>query len=512
MSRRGPMRDTFLLACVFVIATCGLVYELLSATLASYLLGDSVTQFSLVIGVYLSAMGLGSYLSKAIDDRIYDRFIDAQLVVAVAGGFAAPILFFSFAYLDAVRPILFGLLIVLGTMVGLEIPLVLRILRERSSLREVVARVLALDYVGALAASVAFPLLLLPYLGLTRTSLLFGAFNAAVALYCTVAFERQIRRPRVRRTTAAAVLAVLVLGVVAGRSMDAEGEQALYQAPVIFTRKTPYQRITLTRTRDDLRLYLNGNLQFSSLDEYRYHEALVHPAMAAARHRARVLVLGGGDGLALREILTHPGVEHVTLVDLDPAMTALFSSNEMLRALNRGAFSDPRVEVVHDDALNFLRTRGDAPPYDVVFVDLPDPNNYSLGKLYSRTFYRTLARHLAPDGAAAIQASSPYLTPRAFWCIVRTVASAGLSVLPYHANVPTFGEWGFVLARHGPVEVPARLVPGPKRRFLDDASLPALFVFPPDLGPRDVAINRLEDQPLVRYYEQDLAHGPVGAF
>ncbi len=504
------MRDALLLACVFVIATCGLVYELLSATLASYLLGDSVTQFSLVIGVYLSAMGLGSYLSKGIEDRIYDRFVDAQVVVAIFGGFAAPVLFFAFAHLETVQPVLYGILVVVGTMVGLEIPLVLRILRERASLREVVARVLALDYLGALAASIAFPLLLLPHLGLSRTSFLFGALNAAVAVYCTFAFARDMARPRGRRATALAVLAVLVAGLAAGGRVEAEGEQALYDAPVIFTRKTPYQRLTLTRYRGDLRLYINGNLQFSSLDEYRYHEALVHPVMAAAARRARVLVLGGGDGLALREILRHPGVEHVDLVDLDPGMTELFSQNPMLRDLNAGAFDDPRVTVVHDDALNFLRTHPTEPGYDVVIVDLPDPNNFSLGKLYSRTFYRTLARHVADGGAVAVQASSPHLTPRAFWCIVRTVESAGLAALPYHAFVPSFGEWGFVLAGRDLAGPPVRLVNGPPRRFLDEDTLPTLFVFPADLAPRDVEPNRLEDQRLVRYYEEDLAHGPAG--
>lgn len=502
--------DRLLLASVFAVATAGLVYELVSATMASYLLGDSVTQWSLVIGVYLSAMGLGSWLSKSIERDLHGRFVALQLGVALVGGFSAPLLFLGFAKLASVRPLLFGILVVVGTFVGLEIPLLLRILQRDRPVKDVVARVLAFDYIGSLAASVAFPLLLLPHLGLVRTSLLFGLVNAAVALWFVHGFAPHIAALGRRKAAAWASAAVLATGFVGAGSIERFGEAELYDAPVVFSERTPYQRLTITRWHDDVRLYIDGNLQFSSLDEHRYHEALVHPVLAMAPTRpagVRVLVLGGGDGLAVREILAHPGIASIDLVDLDARMTELFASHPALRALNRDSLADPRLVVHNADAMEWLvRTRGE-PAFDVAIVDLPDPNNFSLGKLYTRAFYRLLGSRIAPDGALAIQSTSPYLAPRAFWCITRTIESAGLHVAPYHVWVPSFGDWGYVLARPQAFDPPARLVPDVPRRFLTDAMLPALFEFPLDERADDVGINQLNDQLLVHYYEGDLAAG-----
>jgi len=503
-----------LLVSVMVVATCGLVYELISATMASYLLGDSVTQWSLVIGVYLSAMGLGSWLSKYVVRQIHARFIHIQLVIAIVGGYSATALFFGFAQLSTVRPLLFGILVLVGTMVGLEIPLLMRIMKQGHDLKDLVARVLAFDYLGSLAASVLFPLALLPYLGLVRTSLLFGLFNAGVALWAVHAFRDDLRHPRWLRGQAVAVVALLSVGMWGGKSLEDLGESSLYDFPVIFSQKTPYQRLTLTRWQDDIRLYIDGNLQFSSVDEHRYHEALVHPVMAAATRARpdagegrRVLVLGGGDGLALRELLKYDDVTSIDLVDLDPAMTQLFASHPMLQGINGGSLGDPRVRVHSRDAMEWLleHEREDQPPFDVAIVDLPDPNNFSLGKLYTRSFYRLLARRLRADGVGVVQATSPYLAPRSFWCIVATLDAAGLDARPFHAHVPSFGDWGFVLISPAPAEPPRHLRPGVAMRFLDDATLETLFVFPADQAPRDVEINRLNDQMLVHYYEADLA-------
>ncbi len=502
--------DRLLLASVFAVATAGLVYELVSATMASYLLGDSVTQWSLVIGVYLSAMGLGSWLSKSIERDLHGRFVTLQLGVALIGGFSAPLLFLGFAKLASVRPLLFGILAVVGTFVGLEIPLLLRILQRDKPVKDVVARVLAFDYIGALAASVAFPLLLLPHLGLVRTSLLFGLVNATVALWFVHGFAAHIIALPRRKAAAWASAAVLASGFVGAGWIERFGEAELYDAPVVFSERTPYQRLTITRWHDDVRLYIDGNLQFSSLDEHRYHEALVHPVLAIAPRRpdgARVLVLGGGDGLALREIFAHPEIASVDLVDLDARVTDLFAQHPVLRGLNNEALADPRVTVHNADAMEWLvRTRGD-PPFDVVIVDLPDPNNFSLGKLYTRAFYRLLASRLTADGALAIQATSPYLAPRAFWCIAKTIEAAGLYTAPYHVWVPSFGDWGYVLARAQSFTPPARLVPGVQRRFLTEEMLPALFAFPLDERADDVGINQLNDQLLVHYYEGDLSAG-----
>jgi spermidine synthase len=482
---------------VFVVATAGLVYELVAATTASYLLGDSLLQFSTVIGAYLFAMGLGSYASRYVRGGLAARFVQVEVLVGLVGGWAAALLFVVFAEAPGLfRLVLYGLVLLIGALVGLEIPLVLRLLRGRVAFRDLVAQVLSLDYVGALGASLLFPLLLIPQLGLVRTSLALGLANAAVGLWSTWIFRRELAAPGPLRAFALLAMAALGGGLVAAERITAWSEERLYADDVILARSTAYQRIVVTRWQDDVRLFLNGHLQFSSRDEYRYHEALVHPAVAAHPAPRRVAVLGGGDGLALRELLRYPAVERVTLVDLDPEMPRLFAEHPVLAALNGQAYRDPRVAVVNADAFVWLAGQGER--FDVLVVDLPDPHSFALGKLYTRSFYRVARERLRPGGVLAVQATSPLFARRSFWCVVETIRSAGLVPRPYHVYVPSFGEWGFVLAAEGAWPAPAAYPPG--LRFLTPAGTEALFTFPPDMGPVPVEVNRLDNQVLVQYY------------
>jgi spermidine synthase len=270
-----------LLISVFVIASCGLVYELIAGTLASYLLGDSVTQFSTVIGAYLFAMGIGSWLSRYVVRGLIARFIQIELAVGILGGFSAPVLFLIFAYVGAFRLALYALVLIIGILVGLEIPLIMRLLKQQFAFKDLVSQVLTLDYLGALAVSLLFPLLLAPQLGLIRTSLLFGLLNVLVAAWALWLFRDQLPQLRWLRGQCVAALLALAAGFVAADQITALAEENLYADQIIFTHTSPYQRIVLTRWKDDLRLFLNGNLQFSSRDEYRYHEALVHPGLSA---------------------------------------------------------------------------------------------------------------------------------------------------------------------------------------------------------------------------------------
>jgi spermidine synthase len=485
---------------VLVIATCGLIYELVAGTLASYVLGDSVTQFSTVIGVYLSALGLGSWLSSFVQRGLARRFVEIEFAVALLGGASAPLLFLSFAHLpDFFRPVLYATVLAVGTLVGLEIPLVLRILREQVEFKELVAKVLTFDYLGALAASVLFPIFLVPRLGLVRTSLVFGIANAGVGLWSTWIFAPLLGSTRDLRTKGVAVILILTVGVAYADHLTDLAEEGLYTDAVVFAKSTPYQRIVITRTRNHFQLFLNGNLQFSSTDEYRYHEALVHPALALVPDARRVLVLGGGDGLAVREILKHPAVSEIVLVDLDPEMTRLAVENPLFRELNEGSLASPRVHVVNDDALIWLPKAADL--FDVAFVDFPDPHNFSLGKLYTTRFYSLLRKRLDPNGAVAVQSTSPLFARRSYWCINRTLEAAGFQVRPYHALVPSFGEWGFALATLRPFDAPTTVLPG--LRSLDNPTLAALFVMGPDMAPVEAEVNRLNNQALVRYYEEE---------
>lgn len=489
-----------LLISVFIIASCGLVYELIAGALSSYLLGDSVTQFSTVIGVYLFAMGVGSYLSRFVVKGVIARFIQIELLVGLIGGLSALSLFLVFAYLASpFKLALYGQVLAVGILVGLEIPLVMRILKQHYEFKDLVSQVLTFDYLGALAVSLAFPLVLVPQMGLTHTGLVFGLLNALVAVWALWLFRKELGGLRWLQAQCFSVILILSAALLFANRLTNHAEESLYADEVIYRETTAYQRIVLTRWKDDLRLFLNHNLQFSSRDEYRYHEALVHPGLQAAAGARRALVLGGGDGLAVREILKHPSVESITLVDLDPRMTALFSLNPMLRALNQASLTSPKVRIINDDA--FLWLERDRGYYDFVVVDFPDPTNYALGRLYSNTFYRLLERRLNARGLAVIQATSPLYARQSYWSIVNTIRSVGLTATPYHALVPSFGEWGFIIASRGPYTPPSQYLPG--LRFVSTEQTPALFRFPNDMGPLPAEVNRLNNQALVHYYEAE---------
>ena len=493
-------RTPILFINVLVIAACGLMYELLAGTVASYVLGDSVTQFSIIIGLYLSALGAGAWLSRFLDRDLAARFVDIELGVALLGGFSAPLLFLGFARLDWFGLFLYLIVFLIGVLVGLELPILMRILQEHLEFKDLVSRVLTFDYIGSLFAAILFPILLVPQLGLVRTSLLFGTLNAAVGIYGT-----WLLRPLIRgsiaplRIRAFFVLVILGAGWLGARHFTSWAEDDLYADRIIYSRTTPYQRIVMTRTMHGFDLFLDGNLQFSSSDEYRYHEALVHPALAATASPRNVLILGGGDGLALREVLKYPGVQRVTLIDIDREITRLAGSFAALVKLNGDALRDPRVRVVNDDAMTWLARHDEM--FDAAIIDFPDPNNFSLGKLYTGRFYRSLRTRLAPDATVSVQATSPIHARRSYWCIVRTMESAGFHVRPYQTTVPSFGVWGFALAKAHDFDAP-RHVTAPVK-FLDDATLTSMFLFPPDMGPVPVEINELDNQILVRYYEQE---------
>ncbi|MDA8083498.1 MAG: polyamine aminopropyltransferase [Nitrospiraceae bacterium] len=490
-----------LLLSVFIISTCGLVYELTAGALASYLLGDSVTQFSIIIGVYLSAMGLGSWLSRHIVRNVITVFIEVEMLIGLVGGCSSALLFTLFEVSAYFRSILYLLISVTGVLVGLEIPLIMRVLKNRFEFKDLVSKVFTFDYIGALFASLLFPLILVPYLGLIRSSFMFGIINVLVALWALRLFKDEVRWAKGLAGTAFFLLALLATGFVWSGSILQFTETLGYKGDIIYAKTTHYQRMVLVRDADSLQLFLNGNLQFNSRDEYRYHEALVHPGLGSIKEPKDVLVLGGGDGLALREILKYGTVRSVTLVDLDPAMTNLFRTHETLVALNKGSLNSPKVKIINADG--FVWIRENRRLFDFIVVDLPDPSSFSLGKLYTSTFYRFLDRALAEDGVIVIQSTSPFVARKAFWCVVNTLRSVGLETTPYHVYLPSFGEWGYVIATKRPFVMPDRFMPG--LRFITPETAKAMTGFPPDMGEVATEVNRLNNQVLVRYFEEEWA-------
>jgi spermidine synthase len=503
MLKKANGAQWLLLMAVFVIATCGLIYELVAGTQASYLLGDSVTQFSTIIGVYLFAMGVGSFLSKYFHHNLLAWFIRIELLVGVIGGFSSTILFLVFPLVDSFRMILYTLVFTTGMLVGLEIPLLMRILKDKVTFSELVSRVFTFDYIGALLASLIFPLLLVPHLGLIRTSLFFGILNLGVGWYLAHYFGKELRQGLVLKASAVILLLLELVSFVFSESIMSYSEAMTFQDQIVYSTSSPYQRIVLTKNRRELRLFLNGNLQFSSADEYRYHEALVHPGLSTVPEPQNVLVLGGGDGLAVREVLKYPSIDKITLVDLDPEMVRLFASQEMLLKLNDSSLLHPKVEVINSDA--FLWLRDNRKLFDAIIIDFPDPSNFSIGKLYSTSFYQLLKRAIAPGGIAVIQSTSPYVAPNSFWCINETIKSVGLFTMPYHNYVPSFGEWGYIMVRK---EEEAEIVSAlPKElKFLSPVIMEQMFVFPEDMKTKKLLqVNKLNNQSLVHYFEEEWA-------
>jgi spermidine synthase len=483
-------------------AACGFVYELVIIALGTYLLGSSVTRVSLVLAVFVAAMGIGSLAARPLLARPVAGRVAVECAVALIGGLSAMALYGAFAWLDLYEPVMIAVAAATGALVGVELPLLITLMQRvrREAAGVSTSHLLAADYLGAVVAGVGFPFLLLPLLGQIQTAIAVGVLNALVGLMVLVLFARTLRAGR-RLALGALIAGVLTLLAAAGAlstRFEASARQALYEDPIVHAEDTAYQSLVLTRSLGgrDLRLFLNGDLQFSAVDEYRYHEALVHPALAGRREA--VLVIGGGDGLALREVLRYPDVARAVLVELDPRVLALARDDPEVAALNRHSLDDPRVRAVVADAFAWLRRPRER--FDAIVVDPPDPDDASTARLYSVEFYSLARRALAPGGRIAVQGGSPAFAPDAFWSIERSMRQAGLATRPYHVDVPSFGDWGFHLgAERRPPAL--ALDPPAALRSLNAATLAAAAVFPPDRGRRAVSASTL-NRPRILDYER----------
>ena len=491
-----------LLAAIFAAAACAIVYELLIGAVSSYFLGDSVEQFSLTIGFFLFAMGLGSWASRLVHGNLVERFVGLEIGLGLVGGLTVPCLYLAFAYTQQFRFVQIAIILIIGSLIGLELPLLTRILRGCGSLRTILSNVLSLDYFGSLVAALLFPYLLLPLLGAFHTSLAAGTINAAIGLLLLFAVRTLVRPAMALGLGIGGGLIIVTLGVLLlkGTALQEHWEASLYAETVVHSEQTRYQKVVLTQWHDEVRLYLDGHLQFSSVDEYRYHESLVQPAMALARSRERVLVIGGGDGLAVREVLKYPDVSEVDLVDIDPAVTNLARRDLRLTAINENALNFPKVRIFNEDAFTFLQRSH--LPYGVIILDLPDPRFEALAKLYSVEGYRLCSRHLAVGGVVVTQATSPYYARRAYWTIASTLETAGFEVFPYHVYVPSFGEWGFHLAVRQRID-PTRISLPRRGRFFEAAMFAQMLQFPADMERLAVEPNRIDKPHIARHYRED---------
>lgn len=497
MGKRRISFELLLLFSVFVIATCGLIYELVAGALASYLLGDSVKQFSFIIGVYLFSMGVGSYFAKFIKKNLLKTFIEIEILVGLIGGISSVVLFLLFNSIGHFEWVLYLFVFLTGSLVGLEIPLLMNILKDRVEFKDLVSNVFAFDYVGALLASILFPLVLVPNLGIVRTSLFFGLINVSISIFLSFYLQREVRQHYILKLKSILTFIFLLILFIFSEQILNYSEEKLYGENIVFSHSSPYQRIVLTRNKNDFRLYLNNNLQFSSADEYRYHEALVHPAFSMAKNIENVLILGGGDGLAAREILKYREVKHITLVDLDAEMTKFFQNNETMNALNQNSLNNSKVKVINQDA--YIWVKNQTQKFDVIVIDFPDPSNYSLGKLYSLQFYRELQKITNPETKIVVQTTSPYFAPKSFWCIQKTLNQIFPNVTAYHNYVPSFGEWGFCLAGNSDFSIKRKL----NGLKFYNYQFAQLAYFEKDMLAKNVDVNQLQNQILVRYFDEE---------
>lgn len=501
-TKENEFNATSLLVSVFIISICGIIYELIIGNISSLLLGDSTMQYSITIGCFMSAMGVGSYLTKRLKQNLFDSFIIIELIIGLIGGLSGILLFYSYIFTQSYAVIMYSIIAIIGISVGLEIPIITRIIEENEKdLRITIANVLSFDYIGALLGSLAFPLILLPSFGPIKTSFFVGLINIVVAIWIVFKYDNFIKNHKLMKFLSVLFLIVLLFGFIKGDTLGNSIEDKLYRDNIIYKEQSKYQKIVLTTDRDDLRMFLDGNIQFSSYDEYRYHEALIHPAMSLAPQKENILILGGGDGLAAREILKYNEVKNIKLVDLDPAVVNLCKTNPIIKKLNMNSLENEKLQVINKDAYKYLEESKDK--YDLIIVDLPDPNNEALNKLYTNLFYRLIYNHVTDSGMVVVQSTSPYYAKEAYWSILKTVSSEGFNTSGYHLNVPSFGDWGFVIASKQKFSKDNIKITV-STKYLDDNITKAMFDFGKDekLDLDKVEINTLTNPVLLRYYQK----------
>jgi spermidine synthase len=494
-----PFERKLLLFSVFILSLCGITYELVLGSLATYLLGNPALQYSITIGVFLSSMGLGSYLSRYITNDLLRSFILIEIALGLIGGVSVLALSFIFSYTNSYYLLHIFTLITIGTLAGIEIPLITRILKQYGNLKDILSNVLTLDYIGGLAGSLLFPILLYPFVGRLLTSVLIGIANITVAIVIMI----KIDYPKKRKGDLLVPLmsiALLLFLAFQSDALNALFQKQLYMDDIVFTKRSRIQEIVLTRNGDDFRLYLDGSIQFSTSDEYRYHEMLVHPACSLRPGpNLRAAVLGGGDGLAVRELLKHSRVTEIVLVELDPEIIELAVNNPSISRINGASLSDPRVKVVVTDA--YLYIRDNRKPFDIIIADFPDPHDETIAKLYTVEFYRMIKRSLKPEGVFVTQSTSPLSADEAFWCVNHTMKEVFGHAVPYNIYVPSFGNWGFNLSvKGGPPEFTGVSEKVHPVRYYSKAAMEAALFFPDDLREKETSLNTFNKPVLYTYY------------
>ncbi len=495
---------------LFATGLSGIVAEYILATLATYFLGDSVFQWTLIISLMLFFMGLGSRLTQFISDKLFTYFIVIELTLSATVAFSALLTYSMAAFSNYTGLFIYSTAMLTGTLIGMELPIAIRLNEKNEALKINVSSILEKDYYGSLLGGLFFAFIGLPYLGLTYTPFILGLVNLLVAIGMLFYYKINVEKRKLKwlKIAAFSVLIIIGTGLINAQKIILYGEQHKYLDKVVLSKQSAYQKIVLTQWKSDFWLYLNGNLQFSSFDEELYHEVLVHPAVQLAQIPREVLILGGGDGCAARELLKYEAIEKITLVDLDPAVTTLATEHPILTRINKGALADPKVEVVNSDGFHWLENNNRF--FDLIIIDLPDPRSVELARLYSLQFYQLCARQLRPNGALITQAGSPYFAPRSFKCILKTMQAAGFSAIPMHNQIVTMGEWGWVLGTKAVMNkeeiissIKEAKLENLPTKWLNNEAIDLITSFGKDFFMNEndsIRINQIQDPVIQRYF------------
>lgn len=429
---------------LFATGLSGIVTEYVLATLATYFLGDSIVQWTMILSVMLFAMGLGARFSRLIEKRLVLGIVSVELLLSLIVSYASVLVYACAGFTNYIGVLIYGLSLFTGLLIGMEIPLAIRLNKRFDSLRVNVSSIIEKDYYGSLLGGIFFAFIAMPFIGLTYTPFILGAINLAVAFVLIYVLQKGVPL-HLKRQIIIMALGVFILvscGLYFSEPIILFGEQKKYRDKIIYSEQSKYQRIVITEWNEHHWLFLNGNQQFSTLDEVMYHEPLVHPVMQLVGGApSNILLVGGGDGCALREILKYPSISKVDLVDLDPAMTNLGKTNPIIKELNQSSMNHEKVDIYNEDGFNFLNDAEKL--YDVIIIDLPDPRSIELARMYSKEFYEQCYLKLRPNGALITQAGSPYYAMKAFYCINKTMESANFVVQPIHNQILTMGQWGW---------------------------------------------------------------------
>ncbi|OEK09728.1 spermidine synthase [Flavivirga aquatica] len=500
-------RKSFVLkTALFATGFSGIVAEYILSTLASYFIGNAILQFTLIVSIMLFAMGLGSRLSKSFNANIIFYFVITELVLSVLVSFSAIASYLIYGFTNVSWLVIYSLSIIIGLLIGLEIPFATRINNDFEELRLNISNILEKDYYGSLLGGLFFAFVGLPHLGLTYTPFVLGFLNLIISFWLFYVLRSEISKTLRRLVTIlyVSVFLIILAGLIFAKPLVLFGEQAKYKDKIVFSEQTKYQKIVITKWKEWYSLYINGNQQLSTFDEYLYHEPMVHTTLGVTKKKDNILILGGGDGCIVRELLKYEDIVKITLVDLDKKMLSLGKENTIFKSLNNNALNNSKVSTVVGDAFTFLENTKSI--YDVILVDLPDPNNIDLNKLYTKEFYNLCYKRLDAKGTFITQSGSPYYATKAFYCINKTLQSSGFYTLPMHNQVLTLGEWGWIMAKKEPIEssdLNKINLSSIELKWLNKSSITALTSFgKPLIDTTGIKVNTIFSPKLYLYYQE----------